>query len=163
MRCNPERRPVFEGEGTALRRATNLVRWISAAVLLVGAMNVPARASASTATVVGVSGTRFTINGQVTYPGRKVRGLLLNSRMANAIFDDDNPQTVSRWAYPDTGVWDPQRNTNEFVAMLPTYASYGLNMVTVSLQGGLPDPDDGDPSIPHPERRGFSGRGRPWG
>jgi hypothetical protein len=134
-----------------VRTATRLVRWISAAVLLAGAMNVPARALASTQTVVGISGTRFTINGQVTYLGRKARGLLLNSRMANAIFDDDNPQTVSRWAYPDTGVWDPQRNTNEFVAMLPSYASYGLNMVTVSLQGGLPDPDDGDPKIPHPE------------
>jgi hypothetical protein len=71
--------------------------------------------------------------------------------MANAVFDDDNPQTVGKWAYPDTHVWDPQRNTNEFIAMLPTYAANGLNMVTVSLQGGLPDGDQGDPTIPHEE------------
>jgi hypothetical protein len=134
-----------------MRSAHRLIRWVCLTLLVSGVVSVPAHVSAATATVVGITGTRFTINGQVTYPGRKVRGLLLNSRMADAVFDDDNSQTVSRWAYPDTGVWDPQRNTNEFVAMLPTYASYGLKMVTVSLQGGLPDPDDGDPSIPHPE------------
>ncbi len=32
----------------------------------------------------------------------KIEGLLFNSRMVQGIFDDLNPETVSRWAYPDT-------------------------------------------------------------
>jgi hypothetical protein len=62
----------------------------------------------------------------------------VNSRMIQGIFDDANPATRQQWAYRDTGVWDPQRNTNEFIAMFPTYAAKGLEMVTVGLQGGAP-------------------------
>jgi hypothetical protein len=134
-----------------MKRVRRSLLSVALAVLVVETLPAPLPASAAPSTLVGITGTRFTINGQVTYPARRVRGLLLNSRMANAVFDDSNPETVGRWAYPDTHVWDPQRNTNEFIARLPTYAAKGLNMVTVSLQGGLPDPDDGDPSIPHQE------------
>jgi hypothetical protein len=35
------------------------------------------------------------------------------------IFDDLNPETRARWAYPDTKKWDPDRNTREFVAAMP--------------------------------------------
>ncbi len=62
----------------------------------------------------------------------------MNSRMTNAVFDDENPVTRSLWAYPDTGEWDPDRNTDEFIAMLPVYRSHGLLAVTVNLQGGSP-------------------------
>jgi hypothetical protein len=83
------------------------------------------------------------IDGRPTYEGRSFRGsdvegLLMNSRMTNAVFDDQNPVTRELWAYPDTGEWDADRNTNEFVAMLPRYRSHGLLAVTVNLQGGSP-------------------------
>ena len=62
----------------------------------------------------------------------------MNSRMTNAVFDDENPVTRGLFAYPDTGEWDADRNTDEFVAMLPLYRSHGLLAVTVNLQGGSP-------------------------
>ena len=62
----------------------------------------------------------------------------MNSRMTNAVFDDENPVTRHLWAYPDTGVWDPDRNTDEFIAQLPAYRANGLLAVTVNLQGGSP-------------------------
>ncbi|MBN1250174.1 MAG: hypothetical protein JXC32_21095 [Anaerolineae bacterium] len=92
-------------------------------------------------TNVQIDGTKFLINGQPTYAGlghlgRPIEGLLFNSRMVQAIFDDENPDTVGNWRYPDTGRWDPDRNTDEFCAMLPEYRRYGLLGVTVGLQGG---------------------------
>lgn len=89
-------------------------------------------------TTVGISGTAFTLNGSITHPGSTAEGCLLNSRMINAIFDDENAATVGNWAYGDTGLWDAQRNTDEFCAQLAAYASYGLRAVTVGLQGGWP-------------------------
>jgi len=95
-------------------------------------------------TEVANDGERFLINGEVTYRGRTFRGwslegLLLNSRMVQATFDDANPETRPRWAYPDTGVWDPDRNTDEFVRALPIYREHGLLAVTVNFQGGSPE------------------------
>ncbi|OPZ11518.1 MAG: hypothetical protein BWZ10_02194 [candidate division BRC1 bacterium ADurb.BinA364] len=92
-------------------------------------------------TEIAIDGTRFYINEKPTYEGvewqgRPIEGLLFNSRMIQAIFDDSCPETASRWAYPDTGVWDPERNTNEFCAALPEYRRHGLLGVTVGLQGG---------------------------
>ena len=89
-------------------------------------------------TVISIQGTHFLVNGQLTSPGKPAEGQLLNTRMAQAIFDDDNPATVGDWVYPDTHLWDPQRNTNEFLAMLPVYAQHGIRMITVGLQGGCP-------------------------
>lgn len=85
--------------------------------------------------------TQFLVNDQPTYAGRwhegrQVEGLLFNARMANAIFDDENQQTADCWRYPDTGQWDPNRNTDEFCAALPQYAQHGVLAVTVGLQGG---------------------------
>jgi hypothetical protein len=90
---------------------------------------------------VSIDGEEFCINGRPTYEGvswrgRRVQGLLMNSRMVHAIFDDENPQTRGLWAYPDTGVWDAERNTREFCAALPEYRAHGLLAVTVGLQGG---------------------------
>lgn len=95
-------------------------------------------------TRVAVAGEDFLIDDAPTYAGRvwdgrRIEGLLFNSRMVQAIFDDLNPQTRSRWAYPDTGVWDPERNVREFIAMLPEYRRHGLLAVTVNLQGGSPE------------------------
>lgn len=95
-------------------------------------------------TTVAIHGDSFTINGQPTYAGRSwngrsIEGLLFNSRMVQGIFDDANPETVSRWAYPDTHKWDPDRNTNEFVAAMPEWRSHGLLAFTINLQGGSPE------------------------
>jgi len=103
-------------------------------------------------TRVTIAGEDVLIDGQPTYAGRtwrghRIEGLLLNSRMVQAIFDDLNPQTRERWAYPDTDVWDPERNVSEFLAMLPVYRQHGLLGVTVNLQGGSPE--------------GYS-QGQPW-
>ena len=59
-------------------------------------------------TVVSIKGEKFYINGTPTFEGRTwqgypVEGLLPNSRMVQGIFDDLNPETVSKWKYPDTG------------------------------------------------------------
>lgn len=96
------------------------------------------------ATTVSIRGNQFLINSQPTYAGRtfegfKLEGLLLNSRMIQGIFDDANPQTVTRWNYPDTGRWDPDRNTREFVAAMPEWRRHGLLSFTVGLQGGSPE------------------------
>jgi hypothetical protein len=92
-------------------------------------------------TEIEIDGTGFLINGRPAYEGcshagRRLEGLLLNSRMVQAIFDDECPETRPHWRYPDTGVWDPERNTDEFCAALPTYRAHGLLAVTVGLQGG---------------------------
>lgn len=93
--------------------------------------------------LISISGTDFLLNGRVTSPGSAAEGLLLNSRMVQAIFDDENDETVGTWAYPDIGRWDPERNTSEFVAALPDYAARGLGAFTVNLQGGNPLPEPG--------------------
>ncbi len=104
-------------------------------------------------TKVSIAGEGFLINSKPTYKGRshqgkKIEGLLLNSRMVQATFDDLNPETQGQWAYPDTGVWDPERNVNEFMAALPLYREHGLLAFTINLQGGMP--------TPHTERQ------QPW-
>jgi hypothetical protein len=94
-------------------------------------------------TEVAIRGEKFCINDRPTYAGRfwnghAIEGLLLNSRMVQAIFDDLNPDTASRWAYPDTGRWDAERNTNEFLAAMPEWRRHGLLAFTLNLQGGSP-------------------------
>lgn len=93
-------------------------------------------------TAVSIQGDRFFINGAPTHAGRswnghRVEGLLFNSRMANAIADDDNPSTRGAWAYAD-GPWDAERNTREFCAALPEYRRHGMLGVCINLQGGSP-------------------------
>ena len=95
-------------------------------------------------TTVSIADGDFHIDGRPTYEGRTfegfdIEGLLLNSRMIQALFDDDNPDTVDRWVYPDTGEWDPERNVSEFLDALPTYYEHGLRAVTVNLQCGSPE------------------------
>ncbi len=97
----------------------------------------------STPTVVSTSGSSWMINGRLTYPGTAAQGTLQVVRAANAIFDDTNPATLPYWKYPDTGVWDPERNTNEFIEQMRVWRTYGINAVDVSLMGGKPYPYNG--------------------
>src|SRR5665811_1238979 len=94
-------------------------------------------------TKVSIKGEKFFINGSPTFEGRtwkgfSVEGLLPNSRMVQGVFDDLNPETVSRWNYPD-GKWDANRNTNEFVAAIPEWRKHGLLAFTINFQGGSPE------------------------
>jgi hypothetical protein len=110
---------------------------------LAGAALLPPIASGSTRTTVSIDEGRFFISERPTYEGRnfhglRVEGLLMNSRMANGIFDDLNPATRHFWNYPDTGNWDPERNTRELVAEMSSWRQRGLLSFTLNLQGGNP-------------------------
>jgi hypothetical protein len=99
---------------------------------------------ASAQTTVSIVGEDFHINGKPTYAGRqwnghRIEGLLMNSRMVQAIYDDLNPETARRWAYPDTGKWDAERNVSEFISAMPEWKAHGLLAVTVNFQGGSPE------------------------
>lgn len=94
-------------------------------------------------TTVSIEGDSFLINGRPTYTGRewngrRIEGLLMNSRMVQGIFDDRNPETRSRFDYPD-GEWNPDRNTDEFIAAMPLWRAHGLTGFTINLQGGSPE------------------------
>jgi hypothetical protein len=103
-----------------------------------------AAAPPARSTEVSIRGDQFFLNGKPTYAGRqwegmKIEGLLLNARLVQGIFDDLNPDTRKRWAYPDTHQWEPERNTREFLAAMPEWRRHGLLAFTVNLQGGNPE------------------------
>ncbi len=92
-------------------------------------------------TEIAIDADKFLINGKPTYAqgsyrGKSIEGMLFNSRMIQAIFDDQCAETRTLWAYPDTGEWDAERNTDDFCAQLPEYRKHGLLAVSVGLQGG---------------------------
>ncbi|MCG8559446.1 MAG: hypothetical protein MI824_06580 [Hyphomicrobiales bacterium] len=94
-------------------------------------------------TEIEIRGDQFFLNGEATYrgvrwQGRRIEGLLLNTRMVQGIFDDLNPETRGQWAYPDTGAWDADRNTREFVEAMPDWRPHGVLAFTINLQGGSP-------------------------
>ena len=75
-------------------------------VPLLGAPDLTAE-KAPRRTAVAIARDAFHINGKPTYQGRRwkghtIEGLLLNSRMVQATFDDLNPETRGSWIYPDT-------------------------------------------------------------
>ena len=103
-----------------------------------------AATAADRRTTIAIDGDRFLINGQPTYPGRtyqgmRIEGLLMNSRMVQGAFDDRNPETRQRWAYPDTKKWDAERNTREFLQAMPEWRRHGLLSFTINFQGGSPE------------------------
>jgi len=116
-------------------------RLIASAVL--PAMIIISCNSYEPATEVAIRGNKFYINGTPSYQGKSwegesIEGLLFNSRMVQGIFDDSNPETVSLWKYPDTGEWDPDRNTNEFIQAMESWHEAGLLSFSLNLQGGSP-------------------------
>jgi len=95
-------------------------------------------------TTVSIQDEDFFINEKPTledviWNGINMEGLIPNSRMVQGIFDDLNPETVGRWAYPDTEVWDPERNTADFIAAMEGWYNHGLLAFTINLQGGSPE------------------------
>lgn len=94
-------------------------------------------------TILSIHENQFYINGKPTYEGqywngKKIEGLLMNSRMVQGIFDDTNPNSNANFAYPDTNIWNAERNTDEFIAAMPLWKSHGLLAFTLNLQGGSP-------------------------
>lgn len=73
------------------------------------------------------------INGTIINPGATLEGKPANARMVQAISDFDQG---------DVSGWDADANTSAFISALPTYKSYGLNAITINLQGGLPQDSD---------------------
>jgi len=121
-----------------LRTVTVWVAIVLVSLFSLVAADVPPRK-----TEASIVGPAFHINGRLTYEGRlweghKIEGLLLNSRMVQGIFDDLNPETVAMWSYPDTGRWDAERNTCEFIDAMPRWREHGLLAFTICLQGGSP-------------------------
>jgi hypothetical protein len=128
-------------------RADRLIRTLAASLTL-SALRATAAADhpgdRPRQTTVSIVGDEFCLDGRPTYPGRiwqgrKIQGLLLNARLVQGIFDDLNPATIGRWAYPDTGQWDAERNTREFLTAMPDWRRHGLLAFTINLQGGSPE------------------------
>lgn len=110
---------------------------------LAGLLVVVAMSGVASATEVTIQGDAFYIDGKPTYEGitcqgYPIEGLLFNARMVQGIFDDLNSATVGNWAYPDTGQWDADRNTREFVEAMDDWRAHGLLAFTLNLQGGCP-------------------------
>jgi len=87
-------------------------------------------------------------NGNVTYPNSKVEGSLMTVRVANGIFDDKvNPSFfddfplvcgLNSWEFNNATYvfWNASENTQRLVQAIPEYKSYGINAITVNMQGG---------------------------
>lgn len=86
-----------------------------------------AAAAAAAPTTVAIQDGKWRIHGAVTYPGTRAEGLLLNVRMVNAVFEDAKR--------PD---FDPDVNTDAFIAKIPDYMAHGVRAFTFCLQGGTP-------------------------
>jgi len=81
---------------------------------------------------VSVEGESFLLDGKPTYSdllnaNPRALGMLLNARMVQALFEDENPETRELWRYPDG---------SEFIEMLPVYKALGVIAFTVNLQCG---------------------------
>ena len=91
-------------------------------------------------TRLAIEGTRFLINGSLTYseiPGCESRfhGLLMNARFIQGIYDDQ----TGYGRYERFGrTFNPDTNTDDLIAALPQWYAAGLRAFTVGLQGGGP-------------------------
>lgn len=83
-------------------------------------------------------GDSFYINGRMSYgeyTTASMHGTLMNARFIQGIFDDRCDCTrFNRF----NKTFDPEQNTDDLIAALPEWYSYGLRAFTVGLQGGGP-------------------------
>lgn len=79
-------------------------------------------------TKIAFQNTNWYLNDQITYPGAPAEGLLMNVRMVNATFEDRNRKD-----------FDPDTNTDAFIAHIPHYYAHGIRAFTLCLQGGMPN------------------------
>ena len=91
-------------------------------------------------TRLSIEGTKFLINGKLTYselPGcdKRFHGLLMNARFIQGIYDDK----TGYGRYARFGrTFTPAENTDALISALPEWYSWGLRAFTVGLQGGGP-------------------------
>src|SRR5262245_33220968 len=78
-------------------------------------------------TRVSLVSDRWRINDEPTYRGGRAEGLFMTGRMGNSWFEDRHRPA-----------FDPEANTNRFLAHLPEYAAHGVRAITICLQGGMP-------------------------
>ena len=127
--------------------------------LVVGVLSAPLRGGQ---TVVDISGEDFLINGQLTYSTiptcpTSMHGLLFNVRSVNATFDDlddalpagflDDPGDRPGNNYAGYGTWDPDANTDRFIAALPAWRARGVLAVTLNFQGGCSCSRNGEQGV----------------
>jgi CubicO group peptidase (beta-lactamase class C family) len=91
-------------------------------------------------TRVSIRASRWFLSDQVTYRGTKAEGLLMNVRMVNAVFEDRHRAD-----------FDPEANTDEFIAQIPDYVARGVRAFTLCLQGGMPGYEGALNSAFHPD------------
>lgn len=92
---------------------------------------------------ISIEGDKFLFDGRLTYSDiptapPEALGRLMNTRMVQATFEDENEETVDLFRYPDGSPFDPERQTEEFIQALPSYREHGVIAVTVNFQGGYP-------------------------
>src|SRR5262249_10122573 len=88
-------------------------------------------AGAKSKTQVSLVNGHWHINDKITNPGSRAEGLLMNVRMVNATFEDANSKTRPP-------AFDADRNTARLIEQIPSYATNGINAITLCLQGGMP-------------------------
>ena len=83
-------------------------------------------------TAISIDGGDFLINGELTYKQYKPEshGRLMNIRMVNSVFDDENPETRPEG-------FDAEANTTSFIKSMDEYKSKGILAFTLNLQGGF--------------------------
>jgi lysophospholipase L1-like esterase len=84
-------------------------------------------ATAPRSTQISIVNGKWHLNGNVIYAGAKAEGLLMNVRVVNSVFEDT--------ARAD---FNPDANTDNFIAQIPDYAAHGVRAFTICLQGGMP-------------------------
>ena len=89
-------------------------------------------------TTISINGRKILINGKLTYSEyadcpQEYRGLLMNMRMIQGIFDDKGD--VSRF-HRFGQRFDPEQNTQDLIAALPAWYANGIRAITVGFQGG---------------------------
>jgi len=92
-------------------------------------------------TKVSVKGKQFLINERPVYSeianvNPASVGLMWNQRVVQGVFDDKTDRT--RFNLFKDGVFDPDKNTDNLIAALPEWYSYGMRAITVCFQGGWP-------------------------
>ncbi|HEY5560964.1 MAG TPA: hypothetical protein VIK72_04265 [Clostridiaceae bacterium] len=90
-------------------------------------------------TCLDVRGVNFYINGRIVYDeitgAGNSKGLLMNSRFIQGVFDDKNDSSrFNRFGK----IFDPNKNTDDLIAALPEWYKHGLRAITVGFQGGWP-------------------------
>ena len=106
--------------------------WIPA-ILFFSIMIMASASGFTPRTSISISRSAFKINGELTYINLSPRahGLLMNARMVNAVFEDENPETCPAG-------FDPEANTSAFIDAMDEYKSKGILSFTINLQGGMP-------------------------